>query len=166
MAEPATLEQVQRAQRAFQAFLRTKGLKLTRSRREILLGVMTISNHFQAEGLLLAMRQTGKAVAKATIYRTLPLLEEAGIIKQVRFGHEQMHYELCFGQPPHDHLVCRQCGTILEFESGEVLRLRNSIARRHGFQPEGHRFQIVGLCVRCVGRFGGGEGQPSKGPRS
>jgi Fur family ferric uptake transcriptional regulator len=156
MPEPATGDQVQQAERAFQGFLRTKGLKLTRSRREILLAVMNISTHFQAEELLLAMHHTGKRAAKATIYRTLPLLIEAGIIKRVRFGSEQTYYEHCFGEPPHDHLVCRQCGAILEFESGEVVRLCSEIARRHHFEPETHRFQIVGLCMRCAREISAG----------
>jgi Fur family ferric uptake transcriptional regulator len=155
MPEPATFEKVHRAEVAFQSFLRTKGLKLTRSRREILLAVMTQSNHFQAEELLLEMRQGGRQVAKATIYRTLPLLAEAGIIKRVRLGPDMIHYEHCYGEPPHDHLICENCGEVTEFESSEVIRLLEGIARRHSFEPLSHRVQIVGMCRRCTAKAGG-----------
>ena len=59
-------------------------------------------------------------------------------------------YEHTFGQQPHDHMVCRRCRRIIEFDNADVARLRASIASRHGFYAQSHRFQIMGLCSECV----------------
>ena len=89
-------------------------------------------------------------VGKATVYRTLPLLVDCGILKQVRFDVKQAHYEHAFGAGPHDHMVCRRCGRIIEFRSDEVEELRARIARRERFHVVSHRFQISGLCWECA----------------
>jgi Fur family ferric uptake transcriptional regulator len=111
---------------------------------------MRTDEHFEAEQLLLDMRQSSARVAKATIYRTLKLLVACGIVKEVHFSNKQVHYEHTYGQDPHDHMVCRRCGRILEFDAGEVVRLRTMIAADHRFHALAHRFSIVGLCETCV----------------
>ena len=88
-------------------------------------------------------------MGKATVYRTLPLLVDCGILKQVRFDVKQAHYEHAFGEAPHDHMVCRRCGRIVEFTSGEITSLRRRIAQQHHFHVTGHRFQLTGLCWEC-----------------
>ncbi len=134
---------------AFQAFLRARGIKFTSPRRRILDVVLDMREHFEAEQVLFALRQHGDRVAKATIYRTLPLLVECGILKQIRFDVKQAHYRVCFGEEVRDHMVCRECGRIVEFSSKEVSALRDRLARKHRFQAIEHRFQITGLCWEC-----------------
>jgi Fur family ferric uptake transcriptional regulator len=138
------------AHEAFKSFLKKRGIKFTSPRKRILEAVLEMSDHFEAEQLLFALRQRGHRVAKATIYRTLPLLVECGILKQVRFDVKQAHYELCFGESAHDHMVCYRCGRIIEFASDEVIDLRRRIGRRYHFHVVSHRFQLSGLCWECV----------------
>ena len=151
MTKPLLSEdEVNGAENIFQEFLRERGLKFTRERHTLLHEVLANPDHFEAEQLLINLRQSGKRVAKATIYRTLPLLVACGILRQVQFGDKLTHYEHTLGQSPHDHMVCRRCRKVIEFDSEEVLRLRNAIAERHRFQAMAHRFQITGLCADCA----------------
>jgi len=140
---------VARAEAAFRAHLRRRGLKYTRERQSILQAVMRNEQHFEADELLWAMRRQNVRVGKATIYRTLPLLVEAGIVREVIYGEKHAHYEHTFGHTPHDHMICRECGQVIEFDSKEVLELIGQLCRRRGFQPLYHRFQVSGRCDRC-----------------
>ncbi len=143
-------ELIRTAENVFREFLRDRGLKYTAERRLILQAVMRNAEHFEAEQLLLDMRQTSTKVAKATVYRTLKLLVECGIVKEVHFSNKQVHYEHTYGQDPHDHMVCRRCGRIIEFDASDVVSLRTVLAARKNFHVQSHRFQIIGLCDACV----------------
>ena len=150
MPQPAPDEQIATAENIFREYLRDRGLKYTDERRTMLQCVMRNDEHFEAEQLLLTMRQAGVRVGKATIYRTLKLLVACGIVKEVHFSNKQVHYEHTYGQDPHDHMVCRRCGRIIEFDAHDVLRLRTAIAAGQRFHALSHRFQITGLCETCV----------------
>lgn len=134
---------------AFRKYLKTHGVKYTGARRKILDTALDLKDHFEAEQVLYLLRERGLKVSKATVYRTLPLLVDCGILKQVRFDVKQAHYEHAFGEGPHDHMVCRRCGRIVEFASDEVIELRARIAQRHHFHVISHRFQLSGLCWEC-----------------
>lgn len=134
---------------AFAAYLQSRHIKVTAARRAVLDAVLSLTEHFEAEQVLHALRERGLRVGKATVYRTLPLLVDCGILKQVRFDVKQAHYEHAFGEDPHDHMVCRRCGRIVEFGSEEVIALRQRIAQRFKFHAISHRFQLSGLCWEC-----------------
>jgi Fur family ferric uptake transcriptional regulator len=150
MATPVNDEVVQTAENVFREYLRDRGLKYTGERQSILQAVMHKDEHFEAEQLLLGLRQKDSRVGKATVYRTLKLLVACGIVKEVHFSNKQAHYEHTYGQDPHDHMVCRRCGRIIEFDAADVLRLRRAIAMEHRFHALAHRFSIMGLCEACV----------------
>ena len=135
---------------AFRKYLRDHGIKCTGARRKILDAVLELRDHFEAEQVLDLLKERGWKVGKATVYRTLPLLVGCGILKKVRFDVKQAHYEHAFGESPHDHMVCRRCGRIIEFSSDEVEELRALIAKRYRFHVTGHRFQLSGVCWDCV----------------
>jgi Fur family transcriptional regulator, ferric uptake regulator len=148
--EPIPTERMEAAYDVFRRYLKNHGIKLTAPRRRILEVVLEMRDHFEAEQLLFALREHGDQVAKATIYRTLPLLVDCGILKQVRFDVKQAHYELSFGEIPHDHMVCRRCGRIIEFNADLVIEMRKQLAAQHRFHAITHRFQISGLCWQCA----------------
>lgn len=150
MARPVDDETIATAENVFREYLRDRGLKYTYERQVLLQAVMRHDGHFEAEELLLRLRQQGLRVAKATIYRTLPLLVNCGIVKQVQLSNKQTHYEHTYGQDPHDHMICRRCGRIIEFDSEDVMRLRTMISARHSFYALSHRLAITGLCEACV----------------
>src|SRR5262245_9990740 len=107
MAQPVRQEVITTAENVFREFLKDRGLKYTRERQVLFEGVMRKDEHFEVEQLFLELRQQGHRIARATIYRTLPLLVTCGIIKQVQLGNKQTHYEHTYGQDPHDHMICR-----------------------------------------------------------
>lgn len=134
---------------AFKAYLKNHGINFTIARDRILAAVLELTEHFEAEQVLHVLKQHGWNVGKATVYRTLPLLVDCGIIKQVRFDAFRAHYEHSFGEHPHDHIVCRRCGRIVEFSADEVVEMCRRIAKRHNFHLISHRFQLSGLCWEC-----------------
>ncbi len=100
---------------------------------------------FEVEALMLEMRSRGYRVSKATVYRTIKLLQEAGIITQALFEAKQAHYQLIYGREPRDYLVCMKTGEHLEFTSPELVDLRDRLCRELGWEPVGHRFQVYGI---------------------
>jgi len=157
MAKLLNESEIQEAENIFRSFLRERQLKYTPERETLLHEVLSLNAHFEAEQLLISLRQAGKRVAKATIYRTLPLLVDCGIIKQVQFGDNLARYERSIGQIPHDHMVCRRCRRIIEFDSAEVAELCSELADRFHFHAQSHRFQITGLCAKCAQHESGKE---------
>ncbi len=149
MAHLHDLHSLEELRGAFRTYLRDRGIKHTSARRKILDVVLELEHHFEAEQVLYLLRERNLSVSKATVYRTLPLLVDCGILKQVRFDVKQAHYEHAFGEEPHDHMVCRRCGRIIEFAAEEVVRLGMQIGRRHHFHVIAHRFQLSGLCWEC-----------------
>ena len=150
MARPLTQDKIEIAENLFREYLRDRGLKYTPERRMVLLEVLATDEHFEAEQLLFSIRQQSRRVAKATIYRTLPLLVQCGIVKRVQFGENLTRYEHTFDEGPHDHMVCERCHRIIEFDNADVVRLRTVIVAKHRFHTTAHRFQISGLCWECV----------------
>jgi Fur family ferric uptake transcriptional regulator len=129
----------------FRRFLKSKQLKYTPERADILNAIIDMGDVFEAEELLLSMRAKGHDVSKATIYRTIHLLQEAGIITQALFDAKQAHYQLIYGKTPRDFMVCMKTGKLVEFSSAELVALRDRICRELGWEPVGHRFQIYAI---------------------
>ncbi len=150
MSKALTSGQLDEAEQVFTRYLRRHRIKYTKPRRAILRAALQHRDHFEAEQLLAQLSQSGEKVAKATIYRTLPLLVDCGVLRQVRFSDTQAHYEHALGADPHDHMICRRCGRIIEFSSLRVEQLRAELARESHFHDLTHRFQIWGLCSACT----------------
>lgn len=132
----------------FRRHLKAQGLKYTPERADVLNAIIERDGVFEADELLMAMRQRGHRVSKATIYRTIRLLQDAGIITQALFDPKQSHYQLIYGKAPRDFMVCMRTGARIEFTSPELVALRDRICREHGWAPIGHRFQIYADCGR------------------
>ncbi|MEY5032380.1 MAG: Ferric uptake regulation protein [Planctomycetota bacterium] len=129
----------------FRRFLRSRDLKYTQERADVLDAIIARDGAFEAEELLLDLRQRGHDVSKATVYRTIRLLLDAGIITQSLFDAKQSHYELLYGREPRDCMVCMKTGRRIEFTSKELVELRDRICRELGWRPIGHRFQIFAI---------------------
>lgn len=129
----------------FRRYLRSLNLKYTSERADMLNAVMEQDGLFEADSLMDSMRQGGHRVSKATLYRTVKLLREAGIIQEVLIDGKQSHYQLIYGRKPIDALVCMRSGNRIEFNSEEVTQLRDVICENYGWEPVGHRFVIYAL---------------------
>ncbi len=129
----------------FRRFLKRKGLKFTSERAHILEAVLSKTTVFEADQLVTELRQASARASKATIYRTLKHLLEAGIITEVLIDARQSHYELSFGKQPQGHLVCVRTGKVIEIPSPWLEPVRDRICKKHGFKPVSHRFIIYGV---------------------
>ncbi len=117
----------------FRDFLRQRRLKLTHERLALLAAVQEFGRPFEAEELLLELREAGQRISKATIYRTLKHLLDAGLLKQVYFGRgKQAHYDFVDPADAHDHLVDLESGKIIPISSESIVKLREEIAREDG----------------------------------
>ena len=134
----------------FRKFLKEKQLKVTPEREAILRLVFGTHEHFDAEELLLDARGTGQRVSKATIYRTLELLVESGLLIKHIFDGRHARYEHIYGHKSHEHMFCIVCHRIFEFTAPELDRIQNEVASRFEFKPLERSLQISGYCSRCV----------------
>ena len=141
-----------REEELFTKHLRVKGLKSTPERLEVLREIFGRESHFAIEDVAQALRRRGRPVSRATVYRTLSLLAESGLIREAVRGNGYIHYEHVRESEHHDHLLCVHCGAVVEFVSPQVERIQDEICRRHGFTPLSHTHQINGLCGRCEGK--------------
>jgi Fur family ferric uptake transcriptional regulator len=151
----------QQAERTFREFLASRGLRLTAARRAVLRAVMDIDGHFGRNRL--GARLGGGGAHRATMFRTLPLLVEAGIIRRMRETMDHWHYEHVIGHQHHDHLQCLRCGRVVEFTSRAIEREQGRLCRRHGFEETSHTFIVRGLCSSC--RRGGRRKAGRRGKR-
>lgn len=129
----------------FRKQLKSESLKYTPERARILDAVVSQRGPFQAEHLMNAIRGTGVRVSKATVYRTLKLLQDAGILQQVLVDAEQAHYVLAFGKHSLGILARTDTREVSELDLPELTRLRDALCQRLGLKPESHRF-IVYAC--------------------
>ncbi|MFV1974191.1 MAG: Fur family transcriptional regulator [Candidatus Scalindua sp.] len=137
-------------EKVFRDYVQSKGLKFTPERQAILNHVFECHGHFEAEELLIDMRKSNKRVSKATIYRTLALLVNSGLLREVIFGEKHAHYEHVYGHEHHEHLVCIGCGKIIEFTDERIEKFQEEICIANKFKAESHKFQIMGYCVDCA----------------
>jgi len=130
-------------------YIAKHGLKSTRQRSLILETFYRAGGHLSAEELLELVRQQDPRVSQATVYRTLRLLTECGLAEARNFGGDgQTRYEIATDDH-HDHLICTQCGTIVEFEDEEIEALQERVARAHGFEMTHHKMELYGICPAC-----------------
>lgn len=136
----------------FRTFLAGKGLRYTREREELLAAIFEAPRHFEAEDLIRTVHGRNARVSRATIYRTLALLEECGILQKSLFGHNRHFYESLVGRHHHDHIVCIRCGQIREFDDARIDAVQQEVCERYGYALVDHMHEIFGVCAACSGK--------------
>lgn len=129
----------------FRRYLHEQKLKFTPERAMILDAVLRKEGLFEPEQLAIDLKSLGHRVSRATVYRTLAHLQDAGILKQVFFDNRRSYYEVIAGRQTHDYLICIATGRVIEFNSERLRALRDEICKEHGFDPLSHQFHIFGL---------------------
>lgn len=147
--------QVTDYEQAFSQYLERRGLKLTKPRRQILDSVFAVHEHFDAEQLHARMKSLSGEISLATIYRTLPLLVEAGLIQLSLRSASRDVFEHIFGHPKHIHWVCQKCGRVQETSLDELNKVLGRDAEKIRFQPQETSVQVRGLCWQCRAEPGG-----------
>jgi Fur family ferric uptake transcriptional regulator len=140
----------------FREYIREKGLRNTPERETIIDEIFAIHDHFDVDDLFLRLRNKGKMISKASLYRAIPLLIDSGLIKEVYFENGHLHYEHIYGHRHHCHLRCLGCGKIIEFVDDAVETIQNRIGKKYDFAITSHRFELLGYCSQCLQKHGAG----------
>jgi Fur family ferric uptake transcriptional regulator len=138
----------------FDTFIRSKGLRRTAQRDVIIEAAFSTEDHFTAEELWSMARRIDPATSRATVYRTLGLLEESGLLREIDLGRDQKVYDPNFLEHPnHNHLICIDCDKVIEFEDEHIELLHDCITRRLGFRPAKKSMRIEACCdkLRATG---------------
>ncbi len=131
----------------FSHYLKKQRYRNTQERFLVLDSVVNIDKHFSADELYIYVRGFGAKISRATIYSTLDLLTKCNILVKHRFQGDSAHYELADKMPNHDHLICTECGRIIEFQAIEKLgEIQNEVCQSLGFKPLKHSFNIFAVC--------------------
>jgi Fur family ferric uptake transcriptional regulator len=141
---------VERLRRELIEFMTKRGLRSTEQRRVIIDKLFEASEHVTIDQLLEAARSDDSRIGYATVYRTMKLLVEGGLVHERKFGDGYTRYELADEEAHHDHLICLSCGKIEEFEEPEIEQLQDKVAARYGFTVQHHKHELYGTCRSCA----------------
>lgn len=151
MSDTLTPE-LQEALEIFRRYLRERSLPVTSQREQVAQVLFAAGGHLSVEDLEGLLRKRGLHVGKATIYRTLDLLAQSGMVHERDFGEGFRRYERVPGHPHHEHLICLRCGKVVEFSNERLEKMKELIAEEYGFQHRHHRLEIYGVCRECQQR--------------
>ena len=133
----------------FNQDLEKRGLKLTKARRYVLETVFELHKHFNTQDLYEKIKSKISGISLATVYRTLPLLVEAGLVQYSIRKEGKESYEHIFGHPKHIHWLCHKCGTLIETDLKEIYPIIMRYAKELEFEPDDISLNIRGLCWKC-----------------
>ncbi|MBE0447331.1 MAG: transcriptional repressor [Actinobacteria bacterium] len=136
----------------FKSYIEEKGLLFTPERQSVAEEVFSSHDHLDAEKVLKSLRVRGSKVSRATVYRTLDLLVESGLVEKIDLGEDRAAYEHIAGHPHHDHLVCLRCGKVQEFEEPLIEQLQEWACEKASFKATGHSLNIYGYCENCTAK--------------
>jgi Fur family ferric uptake transcriptional regulator len=139
----------EQAWRQFVSFLKHQGDRVTRARRIVFESVFDRHDHFRADDLANDLSYGPNRVSRGTIYRTLALMSQAGLVREIRDADTHTHYEHTFGHEHHEHLLCRACGSFIEFRDDTIRARIDAICNEASFLGERHSLVISGLCKPC-----------------
>src|SRR5262245_10515673 len=123
--------------------------RATNARYAVLDAVLESQGPFNAESLYYRMISNGVKISKATVYNTLDVLQECGIVSKYRFAENTSRYEKAVGRPHHHHMICLECGDIIEFVNDKLERIQQDVCQQQDFQPQSSSLQIFGTCSKC-----------------
>ncbi len=137
------------AAKRFEGLLEERGLKVTFERKQIFEEVARLREHFDADSLYERFKSKGLRISRDTVYRTIPLLLESGIIQKSVGEGKREFFERISVKGHHDHMVCVRCGKIIEFRCEEIEKLQDDICKEQGFKLIFHDHRLFGACRDC-----------------
>ena len=146
---------------AYKEALASRGLSVTQQRLRLGELIFSTHGHFTPDELDAKAKKAGIKVGRVTVYRTLNLMVDAGLVEERVFERGRVHYEHTVGHAHHDHMVCVSCGKVIEFESEAIEREQQLAAARHGFAVLHHSHTLFGYCRGCVRAFSTVSGKPA-----
>jgi len=140
---------IELAKESFTQYLKAGNYRITPERFMILDAVMNYDGHFDADELFFHIKSSGQKVSRATVYNTLDLLQDCGLISKYRFGENHSRYEKAFGRPHHHHMICLECGDIIEFVNDRIEKIQKEVCVENNFKAQTTTLQIFGICSKC-----------------
>lgn len=134
--------------------IRDMGLKVTQQRLVILECLLSGRDHITAQELFESVIEKDSSFGFATVYRFLKQLTAQNYVTEVRMGGLPARYEWTKKKKHHDHLTCKQCGDICEFENEQIESLQKNIAKSFGYIMTGHVLELYGVCPDCQKKEG------------
>ncbi len=135
-------------------YIEKKGLRKTVQREAIIQAAFSTTDHYTAEELIAMAQRIEPSVSRATVYRTLPLLVESGLLREIDLGKDHKTYDPNFvNRPHHNHLICVDCQKVVEFEDHYMETLEDCISKRLGFSPASKSVRIEATCDKLK-KFG------------
>jgi Fur family ferric uptake transcriptional regulator len=141
--------QTNAARETLTRYLNEKKLRSTKERFQILDEILKTNGHFDADELYSTLSRKGVKASRATVYNTLDLLVACGLISRYRFGENHARFEKAFGRPRHDHLICLECGDIIEFVNDRLEKIQQEVCEQKHFHQRNSTLQIFGVCSKC-----------------
>ncbi len=146
---PKRKEKFAQEKAVFLDHIQRLGLRRTTQRDLIMEIFLRTEEHLTIEDLHWLVHKTDPSVGHTTVYRTLKLLTEAGLAREVRFGDNKTYYEHHYNHEHHDHMICTECGKVIEFFSAEIESMQDKAAESFGFRPTHHSLRLWGICAEC-----------------
>lgn len=134
---------------SFHRLLDKKGLKFTRERKELIAEILRLKTHFDADGLHEQLKEKGSQISRDTVYRTIPLLLECGVVQKSVGDGRREYFERTSVRGHHDHMVCIQCGKIIEFHSSLIEKIQTEVCEEYHFRLVFHDHRLFGHCKDC-----------------
>lgn len=135
----------------FSDFLKKRNLTFTKQREKILNIFLKTETHFSVEEFYDIVKIQHSGIGQTTVFRTLKLLRDAGLAREVEMGDKKVRYEHKYGHKHHDHLICTSCGKIIEAADPNIESFQNELCQKFGFTAQMHRLEIFGICSQCSG---------------
>jgi Fur family ferric uptake transcriptional regulator len=146
MATPALQHTIDEVKDIFRDYLKKNGHRQTPERFMVLEEIYKADGHFDADDMYFKMKNTGYRVSRATVYNTLDLLVECGLVQRHQFRQNQSYYERAYAYRQHDHILCDECGAIIEFCDPRIFEIQSLMQRIHDFNVNGHSLHFYGSC--------------------
>lgn len=142
-------EKFKKEKEIFLEHIQKEGLRRTAQRDLILEIFLRTEEHLTSEDLYWLVQKEDPSVGHTTVYRTLKLLTDAGLAREVRFGDNKTYYEHHYNHAHHDHMICTECGKVIEFFSETLESAQDAVAEKYNFKPTHHSLRIWGFCEEC-----------------
>jgi len=146
MAHPAQEETITLVKEIFRTYLKERNQRQTPERFMVLEEIYQSDGHFDADDIFFNMKNAGTRVSRATVYNTLDLLVECGLVMRQQFGKNQYYYERAYAYQQHDHMICQECGVVIEFCDPRILEIQNLMEKIYDFEISGHSLHLFGTC--------------------
>lgn len=147
-------QSIEEAWPLFVDFLKKKDARVTQARKIVLTQVFSRHDHFCADDLASELSSGMNHVSRGTVYRTLALMEEAGLVRVIRDTDVHAHYEHTYNHPDHEHMICDKCGKFIEFYDEQITALIEKACNEMEFEERNHRVVVFGTCKECKEKEG------------